>query len=85
MSKNSLNPGVTACGLPVAPERSLVAEVDAIEITPEMIEAGMDEFYGHPIIADEPTEDEVRKAIIETYRAMALAYRKGQKNQHDPA
>ena len=42
------------------------------EITPEMIEAGMHEFYGHPIIADEPTEDECRAAIIATYRAMVL-------------
>ncbi len=47
------------------------------EITPEMIEAGMDEFYGHPIAADEPTIDEVREAIVATFRAMALACRRG--------
>ncbi len=47
------------------------------EITPDMIEAGMDEFYGHPIIADEPTREEVREAIIATYEAMVLACRRG--------
>ena len=45
------------------------------EITLEMVEAGMDEFYGHPIVAFEPTIDEVREAIVATYRAMALACR----------
>ncbi len=57
-----------------------IANVDVpkIEITPEMIEAGMAEFYGHPVAANEPTEDEVRTAIGATFEAMALAaYWKG--------
>ncbi len=54
-----------------------LTDYDDAEITPEMIEAGMDEFYGHPIAADEPTIDEVREAIIATFRAMALACRRG--------
>ncbi len=54
-----------------------LTECDDVEITPEMIEAGMDEFYGHPIAADEPTIDEVREAIVATFRAMALACRRG--------
>ena len=43
-----------------------------IEITPEMIEAGVEELYGHPIAAHEPSTEEVCEAVIETYRAMAL-------------
>ena len=48
-----------------------------IEITQEMVEAGVEELYGHPIAASEPTMEEVREAVIETYRAMALARRTG--------
>ena len=47
------------------------ADCDDVEITPEMIEAGMEEFYCHPIIADEPTREEVREAILATYKAIA--------------
>ena len=48
-----------------------------VEVTSEIIEVGIDEFYGHPIIADEPTRDEVCEAIIATYKAMVLACRRG--------
>lgn len=42
---------------------------DEIEITPEMIEAGLEALYGFPIT--EPTEAEMRVAVAEVFRTMA--------------
>jgi hypothetical protein len=39
-----------------------------IEITPEMIEAGLNALYGFPIT--EPFESEMREAVATVYRAM---------------
>jgi hypothetical protein len=46
---------------------------DEIEVTPEMVEAGMEEFYCHPILASEPERADVELALIATFRAMAKA------------
>lgn len=40
-----------------------------IEITPEMIEAGMEELFRHDI--QEPCEDEMREAVAAVFRVMA--------------
>jgi hypothetical protein len=42
---------------------------DEIEITSEMIEAGLRELYYHPITS-EPTEDEMRVAVTSVFRVM---------------
>lgn len=41
---------------------------DEIEITPEMIEAGLDELYNHDIT--EPRKDDMRLAVRSVYSAM---------------
>lgn len=41
---------------------------DEIEITPEMIEAGLAELWNHDIT--EPREDEMREAVRSVYSAM---------------
>ncbi len=37
----------------------------------------MEELYGHLFAASEPTMDEMRETVFETYWAMALVHRKG--------
>jgi hypothetical protein len=44
------------------------APVNEIEITPEMIEAGLGALYGFPIT--EPFESDMREAVAAVYRAM---------------
>jgi hypothetical protein len=46
-------------------------ENQEIEVTPEMIEAGLDEIWNHPIM--EPTESELRVAVEGVFRAMIRA------------
>lgn len=45
--------------------------VDKIEVAPAMIEAGLGRILRY--IALEPTEDEMREAVVEIYRAMVVA------------
>jgi hypothetical protein len=45
-----------------------------IEITPEMIEAGLDELWNHSIT--EPTEREMRAAVKAVFLAMIAAHPK---------
>ena len=44
-----------------------------IEITPEMIEAGLERFIEHPA---EPTMDQLRIALRDAFEAMLCAHRK---------
>jgi hypothetical protein len=48
--------------------RSAGAPANEIEITPEMIEAGLNALYGFPIT--EPFESEMREAVVSVYKAM---------------
>lgn len=53
-----------------------VGEKEEIEVTPEMIEAGVDELYRHDIL--EPKRVEMKVAVSEVFRAMlceSLKYR----------
>ena len=45
-----------------------------IEITPEMIEAGVEELYCHDIT--EPRKDEMCEAVANVYRVMAAVFAK---------
>lgn len=50
-------------------ERTETRASDDIQVTPEMIEAGMEELFCHDI--QEPYEDEMRKAVAAVFRVMA--------------
>ena len=47
------------------------------ELTPEMIDAGVEELYSHDIT--EPRLDEMREAVAAVYRVMVAAETEGQK------
>jgi hypothetical protein len=49
-------------------DSSAGAPANEIEITPEMIEAGLEALYRFPI--EDPFESEMRKAVAAVYRAM---------------
>ena len=44
-------------------------DVPEIEVTPEMIEVGVEELYCHDIM--EPTDEAMKKAVSAVYRVMA--------------
>ena len=52
----------------VVHDRGAGAPEAEIEITPEMIEAGLEALYSFPIT--EPFESEMREAVAAVYRAM---------------
>ena len=50
------------------------ADVSEIEVTPEMIKAGVDELYGHPIM--EPNDEVLAEAVKAVYCRMLEARRR---------
>lgn len=54
------------------PENRETDTTDEIEVTPEMIEAGVERLYCFPIT--EPDEDSMRAAVAEVYRVMVATY-----------
>jgi len=52
--------------------RDRSADEPEIEVTPEMVEAGMDEYYGGCLYEDAPRSAQ-RDTIVEIYRAMVRA------------
>jgi hypothetical protein len=51
-----------------APSGLRLLELDEIEITPEMIEAGVEELYSHPIL--QPDDQSMALAVSAVFRTM---------------